>query len=432
MRPLLLLVSMLLLAGCARVMDADQARLCRAVAPALHEDDTVIKESALAPLPGSQTSLRLAYTARRYGVTRPHWIICTFGGTSGVDRFDLVAVETDRGTLSDIKLAIMKRWWLPDAVAMQAEAPFRLDGRSAYWLQQAMNGLSLAGIYGLVAVSFALVYGLVGRINLAFGEIAVAGGVNMLIVTGIASGSGRLGGPALILALAAGVAAAALWSWAIGRWVVLPLTARSRSPQPVLIGTIALAIVLGELIRITARQRENWLPPLMNLPVPIAGGAEFTATVTPAQMLTAGLGFSAASFVLGLLAFTSFGRGWRAYADDPLMAALIGVPIPRLLAGTFLLSGATAGLAGTMVVLSYGTIEAGAGIGIALKALICCLIGGIGSIPGAFLGAILLAGIETLWSATFNIVYRDVVIYSLLVAVLVLRPARSSLPPREI
>ncbi|QJP12682.1 branched-chain amino acid ABC transporter permease [Starkeya sp. ORNL1] len=436
MRLLAALAFLLLLAGCSSVLDADQARICRAIAPALYDEDATIRETSLAPLPEDADTLRLGYTVREDDVTRPHWLTCSFAGRSGVDRFDLVAVDTDAGPLSDIKLFFLKRWWLADATPFIERAPaFALSMRAAYWLQQALNGLTLAGIYGLIATSFALVYGLIGRINLAFGEIAVTGGVNMLVASGVVMSFGRLTGPGLAAALLAGVAAAALLSWVVGRVVVLPLTRRSRSPQPVLIGTIALAIVLTELLRITYGMRENWLPPLLNIPVPLAGGEGFIATVTPAQLLAAGLGMTGASILLGLLAFTSYGRSWRAYADDPLMACLLGVNAPRLLASTFVLSGAAAGLAGTVAVVAYGTIEPGAGISIGLKALISAVIGGIGSIPGAFIGAIVVAGVETLWSSAINIVYRDVAIYSLLVAFLVLRPGgllnRAAPTPRE-
>jgi branched-chain amino acid transport system permease protein len=433
---LVLLALLLLSAACSSVIDADQARICRAVAPALYDEGASIREIALIPVPDEADTLRLTYTAPEDGVPRPHWLTCSFAGRSGVDRFDLVSVHTDAGPLSDIKLFILKRWWLADATPTIDRVPaFVLSMKAAYWLQQGLNGLTLAGIYGLVATSFALVYGLLGRINLAFGEIAVTGGVNMLVASGVAMSFGRLGGAGLAVALIAGVAAAGVASWVIGRVVVLPLTRRSRSPQPVLIGTIALAIVMTELLRLTYGLRENWLPPLLNIPVPLAGGEGFITTITPAQMLAAGLGMTGASILLGLLAFTSYGRSWRAYADDPLMASLLGVDAPRLLATTFVLSGAAAGLAGTVAVIAYGTIEPGAGISIGLKALISAVIGGIGSIPGAFLGAILVAGVETLWSSAINIVYRDVAIYSLLVAFLVLRPGgllnRAAPTPRE-
>jgi branched-chain amino acid transport system permease protein len=106
-----------------------------------------------------------------------------------------------------------------------------------------------------------------------------------------------------------------------------------------------------------------------------------------------------------------------------------------LRSATFLLSGALAGLAGTVMVMAYGTVQPGEGLAITLKALISAVIGGIGSVPGAFMGAVIVAGIETLWSGAFDIVYRDMVIYSLLVAFLVLRPGgllqRAAPSPRE-
>ncbi len=85
----------LLLAGCGSVIDADQARICRAVAPALYDEDATIRETSLAPLPEDADTLRLGYTVREDDVTRPHWLTCSFAGRSGVDRFDLVAVDTD-------------------------------------------------------------------------------------------------------------------------------------------------------------------------------------------------------------------------------------------------------------------------------------------------------------------------------------------------
>ncbi|MBS7546168.1 branched-chain amino acid ABC transporter permease [Ancylobacter oerskovii] len=413
----------LLLAGCGSVIDADQARICRDVAPALHDEGAIIEEVSLVPVPGAD-ALRLAYRVRLGARALPHWIVCRFAGQTGAARATLTGVDTDAGPLSDVKFYMIKRWWLaePPARALPP-AWLALSARQAYWLQQAMNGTTLAGIYGLVATGFALVHGLFGRINLAFGEIAVAGGVYMLIAIGTAGMAGRLGPGDLTLALAVGIIASMSISWLVGRYVVLPLTAASRSPQTVLIGTIAVAIVLAEAARITAPSRLNWLPPLLNVPFPLAGEGEgFVATVTAAQMLAAGLSLVGASILLGMMAFTRFGRAWRAYADDPLMATLLGVRAPALRSGTFLIAGAAAGLAGTVSVIAYGTVQPGEGLTITLKALISAIIGGIGSVPGAFLGAVIVAGVEIVWSAAFDIVYRDLVIYALLAAFLVLRP----------
>lgn len=369
-------------------------------------------------------------------MAEPHWLICSFAAGTGLGRFNLIAVDTDRGSVSDIKMFFLKRWWLQEAGPEPARRPlFTLGARFSYWLQQTLNGIVTAGVYGLIATGFSLIYGLLGRINLAFGEIAVVGGTYMLVVVGIVADIGRMSPVTLTLALLAGTFGAGLLSWMIGRSVVMPVISRSTSPQPVLIATTALAVVLAEGLRLTAPDRVNWFPALLNRPIYIAGQDGFIATATPAQLLGAGLGFSGASILLGLIAFSGFGRAWRAYSQDPLMASLLGVPVPMLRAATFIVSGAAAGLAGTIVVLAYGTISPGDGLAITLKALISAVIGGIGSVPGAFLGAALVAGVETVWSSAFDIVYRDVVIYLLLVGFLVLRPGgllnRAAPSPRE-
>ncbi|MCK0208611.1 branched-chain amino acid ABC transporter permease [Starkeya koreensis] len=428
-------IALLLLPGCGSVIDADQARLCRAVAPALHDEDTDIVEMALRPVPGAGDTLRYGYRTRGPLGSGAHWISCRFAGHTGAARFDLAAVDTDRGPLSEVKLFILKRWWLAEASEAARPPFFTLGARSAYWLQQALGGLVLAGVYGLIATGFALVHGLYGRVNLAFGEIAVTGGAFMLIAVGWFSVGGRIGPTALGLALTFGILAAALLSWVVGRAVFVPIAERARSPQPVLIGTIAVSIVLAEVLRLTSSYRENWLPALLNRPIYIAGQDGFVATATPAQFLAAGLTLTGLSALLGVISLTSFGRSWRAYADDPKMAALLGVRVPVLVGATFAIAGAAAGLAGASVVIAYGTISPGDGLAITLKALISAIIGGIGSVPGAFLGAALVAGVEIVWSSAFDIAYRDVVIYSLLAAFLVLRPGgllnRAAPTPRE-
>jgi branched-chain amino acid transport system permease protein len=126
--------------------------------------------------------------------------------------------------------------------------------------------------------------------------------------------------------------------------------------------------------------------------------------------------------VLVLLGRSRFGRCWRAFADDPRAAALFGVSPARLLAATFLLAGLLAGLAGWIVAVYYGNVGFAMGTVLGLKALVAAVVGGIGSVPGAFLGGILVGLVETLWSAYFDIAMREVVVYAILVAVFVLRP----------
>ncbi|WP_371346145.1 branched-chain amino acid ABC transporter permease [Ancylobacter sp. IITR112] len=426
----------LLLTGCGSVVDSDQARLCRAAAEALHEDGTEITETQLAPLARDPAALRYSYRTRSALGSAAHQLVCQFAARTGAARFDLVGLVADGRPLGEVKLYILKRWGLEDSRADTGRKPLlRLGPQGAYWLQQGLGGLVLMGVYGLIAASFALIYGLFGRINLAFGEIAVAGGVYMLVAFSLAGALGRIDPAGLTTALIAGIAGAALLSWVIGRGVMMPILARARSPQPVLIATLALAIVLTELFRLTAASRENWLPALFNRPIFVAGQTGFIATVTPAQLLAAGLTLSGISLLIGLIRFTDYGRNWRAYADDPLMAALVGVRVPRLIGATFALAGGCAGLAGVAMVVAYGTITPGDGMSMTLKALISAIIGGIGSVPGALIGAVIVAGVEIVWSSAFDIAYRDVVIYSLLAAVLLLRPGgllqRAAASPRE-
>lgn len=402
------------------MIDADQARICRSIPEALNADDTRIEETALAPVSGAD-ALKLSYRIRTAAGTAPRWIICRFAGRTGAARATLIGVDTERGPLSEVRFHILSRWWV-NAEPTGATASPAEPSRGATWLQQVLNAVVRAGMYGLVATGFALIHGLFGRIHLAFGEIAVAGGVYMLVAVGLSATLAPFGIGGLLLALLAGIVAAAVLSWLIGRMVVTPLATRPGAGQSVLIATLALAIVLAEALRLTAPLRVNWLPPLLNLPLVLELPRGATLALTLAQLGAAWLSLGGAVTLLWLITATRFGRNWRAHADDPVMAGLIGVHIPRLRDASFLLAGAAAGLAGAVSVIAYGTVLPGEGLAITLKALISAIIGGIGSVPGAFLGAALVAGVEIGWSAQFDIAYRDLVTYALLVLFLVLRP----------
>ncbi len=344
-----ILLITLLAAGCGRVTDSEQLRLCRLILPVLHAEGTEIQEIRVAPR--GRSGLRIDYAARAPGAARrAHFLACGFGGaTFERDRLDLVAVETDGGTVGEARLLFLKRY-LAEAgheVAPLPEALPQLPAAMAYALQQLINALALAAVYALLATAYSLIYGLVGRINLAFGEIAVLGaygaigGVTAAVALGIGDPIGSL---ALALAIAAAVAGG--WSMLVGRAVVAPLHARHRLGQPILIATAAVALSISEFVRITQGSRERWSPPVFNQPIALARAQDFVVTVTPMQVVVALLGLAAAGAVLWLLGRTRFGRSWRAFADDPGTAALVGVDGRRLLAATFLLAGLLAGLVG--------------------------------------------------------------------------------------
>lgn len=130
----------------------------------------------------------------------------------------------------------------------------------------------------------------------------------------------------------------------------------------------------------------------------------------------------AAAGLLLALGRTRLGRQWRAVADDPQVARLFGVSPQLLLAVTFALAGANAGLAGWIVAVYYGNVSFSMGLMLSLKALLAALIGGIGRIEGALLGGVVIGLVEAGWSAYFDMTYRDIVVLGLLIALFVLRP----------
>jgi branched-subunit amino acid ABC-type transport system permease component len=426
----LVLLVPIVLAGCGRVTDSEQLRLCRLVPPVLHPDGTEIREIRVTPASLGRSGLHIDYAAREPGAQRRvHFVTCGFGGTTFErDRLDLVAVETDEGALGEARLLYLKRFWLSEAEREGAKPAtpqtlLEFSVGTAYALQQLVNAIALAAVYALLATAYSLIYGLVGRINLAFGEIAVLGAYGAIggVAAAVALG---IGDPILGLALAFVLAAAisAGWSVVVGRVVIEPLHARHRLGQPILIATAAVALSVQEFLRISQGARERWTPPVFNQPIALARAEDFIVTVTPMQILVACLGMAAAGGVLVLLGKTRFGRAWRAFADDPGTAALFGIDGKRLLASTFLLAGLLAGLAGWIVAAYYGNISFSMGGMLGLKALVAAVVGGIGSVPGAFLGGVCVALIEALWSAYFDITARDIVVFSLLIVVFVLRP----------
>jgi branched-chain amino acid transport system permease protein len=164
------------------------------------------------------------------------------------------------------------------------------------------------------------------------------------------------------------------------------------------------------------------MPPVFNDPIALAGAGPFVVTVTTMQICIASAALAAAAGVLLLLARSAFGRQWRAFADDPQAAALFGVSPDRLLTGTFVLAGLLAGLAGWIVAVYYGNVGFAMGTMLGLKALVAAVLGGIGFVPGAFLGGLIVGLIEAGWSAYFDIGLRDLVVYAILIVVFVLRP----------
>ena len=155
-----------------------------------------------------------------------------------------------------------------------------------------------------------------------------------------------------------------------------------------------LALFLQEFLRLTQGSRLNWVSPIFNAPFGVARAGDFVVTTAPNALLAAGLAFFAGAALIALMTWTRFGRNWRAYADDPLAAQMFGVDPSAIFARTFALASGFAGLAGFVMTMFYGSVGYGSATTLGLKALIAAILGGIGSVPGAFLGGLLVGALR--------------------------------------
>ena len=437
LRSLLMLAALAPLAGgCARTADRDEAAACANAAAGLAAP-VRLRVGHATPLPADaqgRAGLRLDLAPEDPDVGLP-WLDCRFARSGRSP--EIVALARPSGPVDDTHLFLLKRFWLGSEAAAEAAAPDDeaplpdLPFGLAYALQQALNALPDAAVYGLLAAAYSLVYGLSGRINLAFGEIAALGGIAS--VTGAAAMRDAAPGPLLGLALGLGVWTAMLHGGAVEATALWRL--RRAPGQQALVATLGVALVLREYARLATGAQPRWVAPVLAEPVRLARAGAFVVTVTPmALLLAAGAAATSAGLLL-LFRLTRFGRDWRATADDPLAAALMGIDPRRLSLQTALLAAAVVGAAGAGVTLHYGGIGFDYTTGLGLKALIAAIVGGIGSVPGAFLGGVGIAAFEALWSSALPVGDRDLALDVLLVAVLTLRPgglfgAREPLPRR--
>lgn len=417
----------LALGGCSPTVETDQARLCRMALPALLPG-TRIEIGAQHP-DSDGRGLGVAFTTQAQAEPRrAHVAECRFRerGRPHESR-DLVALTLNGEPLSEARLYFLIRYWLatPDGQAADpaplgdvAAAP-ALSRRFAYALQMALDGLPLSAIYALLATAYSLIYGLIGRVNFAFGEFAAAGGYAAAMAALALAGAA----PAPLLAVAFVFAAivASGWGFAAAHCVFLPL--RKAQGQQALVATVGLAIFLQELLRIAQGDQSSWMAPQLNQPFAIARSDDFIAAATPMTFVASATALAVGGGLVFVFRRTRFGREWRAFADDPLAAEMLGVSPAGTIARAFALAGALAGLAGAIMTATYGAVGYALSAALTLKALAAAIVGGIGSLPGAFLGGLVIGVAEAGWSAAFPIDDRDLAVYALLVFFIALRPA---------
>jgi branched-chain amino acid transport system permease protein len=310
----------------------------------------------------------------------------------------------------------------PPAVAGASFAGRPRGSSMEYFLQQLINGLTLGGVYGLIAIGYTMVYGIIGMINFAHGDIYMIGAFNALICFLVLGYLGITWVPlALLIVLIVAVLLTAVYGWSVERVAYRPLRGSTRLAP--LISAIGMSIFLQNFVLLLQGARGKPLTP-----PPISGGFTlmekegFTVELSYLQitimLITVALMFG---FTM-LITRTSLGRQQRACEQDMKMASLLGVNINRTIATTFIIGAALAAVAGLMVTLYYGVIDFYIGFVAGIKAFTAAVLGGIGSMPGAMLGGLLIGLIEVFWSAYFTVEYKDVAAFTVLVMVLIFRP----------
>ena len=291
------------------------------------------------------------------------------------------------------------------------------------FLQQLINGITLGSIYGLIAIGYTMVFGIIGMVNFAHGDVFMLSAFIALIcflfltqILGITSIA-----VAFVIVLAAAMGLTSLWAFMIERLAYRRLRGSFRLAP--LISAIGMSIFLSNFVYVVQGPRNKALPPMFPEVIKLTHGEGYDVSLSYKQILIAVV----AALLLGgfwyLVQKTPLGRAQRACEQDPRMAALLGIDVDRTISITFVIGAALAAVAGVLYLLYYGVVNASDGFLPGVKAFTAAVLGGIGSLPGAVLGGLLIGLIETFWAAYFSSDYKDVAAFSILAITLIFMPS---------
>jgi branched-chain amino acid transport system permease protein len=296
--------------------------------------------------------------------------------------------------------------------------------RMEYFLQQLINGITLGSIYGLIAIGYTMVYGIIGMINFAHGDVFMVGSVVSFIVVLIfgltGGGSAFVNVFALALVVMIAMLIASIYNWSIERLAYKPLRGSFRLAP--LISAIGMSLVLQEFVRIAQEGRPKPIQAIITGGYEIANSGAFAVRLSNMQIFIIVSTLVLMAVFSQLIQRTSLGRAQRACEQDMKMASLLGIDVDRTISITFIIGAALAAFAGMMFFLYYGVTDFFVGFLAGVKAFTAAVLGGIGSIPGAMLGGLIIGLVETMWSAYFTVEYKDVAAFTLLVIVLIFMP----------
>lgn len=287
--------------------------------------------------------------------------------------------------------------------------------------QQLVNGVSLGAIYGLVAIGYSMVYGIIGMINFAHGDVYMVSAYLTAIVLALVMSLGVGYVPlALLLTMAVTIAVTAVYGQVIERVAYRPL--RGSTQLAPLISAIGMSLVLESYVQISQGPNTQGVPTLVAGAIRLGSGESFVQ-ITYIQVMIIAVTVIAMGVLTYVIQRTPLGRQCRATQQDRKMAGILGIDTDKIIATVFVIGAALAGVAGVLVTFNFGSFDFYIGFITGMKAFTAAVLGGIGSLPGALLGGLLLGMTESLFSGYVNMDYKDAFSFGLLIIVLIFRPS---------
>jgi branched-chain amino acid transport system permease protein len=423
------LALMLAIAGCARLTGQDQISLCGA-ALALIEDETVHIKNIRTDT--ATHAILIEYTLTNGSSATDRQITCAFSGSGfSKGRMDLTSIETGNVKLGEASLIFLKR-----LIERNERETVLENGTNtplyeiapefrplAYGLQVFIDAFPRASLYALLAASFSLICGLIGRMMFGIGEVTLMGAAAAFLflahLVDTDFNSFLLGSLALLCV--------AIWTGIIfgitaTRHIVEPLL--GKSPHHLLIASCGLMIAIPEFVRLTQGNGFRSIIPSYTVPFPFLAADGFIVVVNPIGIIVSLIAMILVVGIVFVTKFTRFGRNRFACADDPDLAELIGINRKALLIQTSALSVAIAGASGALVVLLYGGPNYATGTMLGIKAIMAGLIGRTHSVTASIIAGYVIGLTEAGLAIFLESQTLDPTIYAVLAAALILRARR--------
>lgn len=287
-----------------------------------------------------------------------------------------------------------------------------------YFTQLFLGGLTRGSIYALIALGYTMVYGIIQLINFAHGEIYMIGAFTGLIVSSVLTMMGMPTLGVVVMAAMAAVIYSSAYGYTMEKIAYKPL--RNAPRLSALISAIGMSLFLQNYVLLA--QTSDFLP-FPSLIPDFKFWEPYAHLISSPELVILATTFVVMMLLTFMIKFTRIGKAMRATSQDKIMAALLGINVDRIISITFIVGSATAAIGGILIASHIGQINFYMGFIAGIKAFVAAVLGGIGSIPGAVLGAFVLGWTESFFTGYISSDYEDVFAFVILVVILIFRPS---------